>query len=432
MWRGCLAPAVLLGVASLACGQGGPPAVIARSAPPAQAAPAAGPVQLGRPLAIARAAAPEDGDPLRSAPQPRQPANDVRDLAWGSVEYLLWWVKDGPLPVPLVTTGNPAAGALAGTLGQPDTRVLFGRSGLDYGTFSGLRLTVGSWLDDGRCVGVEGRGFLLHSRTVRFSAASNAAGEPPLYLPAFNAATGREDSLIVADPLQQFSGGVSISSKTSLWGAEVNGLWNLDREAGFTLDLLGGFRYLGLNESLHLANVTQDLLLGTVTSLEDRFDTRNRFYGGQVGARAGFAFGLLSASVTGKLAMGPTRQTVNINGGVLQEGALAPTPGAFAGGFFTQPSNIGNRHRNHWSVVPELAAQLAYEFLPGFRAFVGYDFLYWTQVVRPGNQIDRVLNLSQSPVLGAGTLAGPARPAPRFDRSDFWAQGFTFGLMAQF
>src|SRR5262245_61953321 len=27
-------------------------------------------------------------------------------LLWIDAEYLLWWIKDGPLPVPLVTTGS--------------------------------------------------------------------------------------------------------------------------------------------------------------------------------------------------------------------------------------------------------------------------------------------------------------------------------------
>jgi hypothetical protein len=66
------------------------------------------------------------------------------------------------------------------------------------------------------------------------------------------------------------------------------------------------------------------------------------------------------------------------------------------------------------------------------RAFVGYDFLYWNQVVRPGNQVDRNINLSQSAVFGSGTLSGPATPAPLFGRSDFWAQGITFGLELRF
>src|SRR5581483_3249784 len=29
---------------------------------------------------------------------------------WARVDYLLWWVKNSPLPVPVVTTGDPRVG----------------------------------------------------------------------------------------------------------------------------------------------------------------------------------------------------------------------------------------------------------------------------------------------------------------------------------
>jgi hypothetical protein len=49
-------------------------------------------------------------------------------------------------------------------------------------------------------------------------------------------------------------------------------------------------------------------------------------------------------------------------------------------------------------------------------------------VVRPGNQIDRNINLTQSQFLGNGALTGQASPGPALSRTDFWAQGITFGL----
>src|SRR5580698_2208341 len=56
---------------------------------------------------------------------------------WGSAEYLLWWTKNAPLPVPIVTTGDPAVGfpALntAGAIGSNGTRVLLGDSNVNFG-----------------------------------------------------------------------------------------------------------------------------------------------------------------------------------------------------------------------------------------------------------------------------------------------------------
>jgi len=75
--------------------------------------------------------------------------------------------------------------------------------------------------------------------------------------------------------------------------------------------------------------------------------------------------------------------------------------------------------------------KLGYEIKRNTRAFVGYDITYWDEVVRPGDQINRRVNLSQNAVLdpnGLGRLVGPAQPAPLFTRSGFWAQGLNFGL----
>jgi hypothetical protein len=49
--------------------------------------------------------------------------------------------------------------------------------------------------------------------------------------------------------------------------------------------------------------------------------------------------------------------------------------------------------------------------------FAAYDFLYLSEVVRPGDQIDH--NLVPSPL-------------PIFNRTDFWAQGVSFGLEVKF
>ena len=68
--------------------------------------------------------------------------------------------------------------------------------------------------------------------------------------------------------------------------------------------------------------------------------------------------------------------------------------------------------------------------------YAGYSALYWNQVVRPGNQMDRGINLSQNQNpsfnTAGGGLVGPALPAPQFNRSDFWAQGGTFGVEFQY
>src|SRR5262249_29826934 len=139
----------------------------------------------------------------------------------------------------------------------------------------------------------------------------------------------------------------------------------------------------------------------------DQFGTRNQFYGGQVGGRLSWQSDRFSIDAAGKIALGATHQVVNIQGGSSQfalPGGFAPTPGVFLGGIYAQPTNIGRRTVNDFTVLPSLELKLGYQITQGIRAFIGYDFLYWNQVVRPGNQIDRNLNPTQSVLFGNGAL----------------------------
>jgi hypothetical protein len=355
---------------------------------------------------------------------------------WARAEYLLWWVKGPPIPFPLVTTGDPNTGFpgvnSAGAIDQPSTRVLFGGSNQSLDTFSGMRFTLGAWADSDQVFGVEGTGFVLERRASSFALASDAAGNPPLYLPAFNVQTQAERAVAISDPLRGFSGDVAVSSRLQLWGAELNGLVNLWRRSALDVSLLAGFRYADLKENFQLRNTTNDLLFFNTTVLNDHFDTRNQFYGGQVGSRLSWQGNRLSVDVTGTVALGGTHQIVNVQGDISQFGPGAFAPGKFAGGLFTQPTNIGRRSANDFTVLPAAGARLAYQVTPFLCLSVGYDFLYWNQVVRPGNQIDRNINQSQSPIFGGGALVGQAAPAPLFNRTDFWAHGVSVGVGARY
>jgi hypothetical protein len=345
---------------------------------------------------------------------------------WVEGGVLCWWVQDGPLAVPLVTTGDPAAAALAGAVGHSSTRVLFGGGDLDYGRSTGYRLTVGGWAGDAP-VGAEVSALWLDAESVAFFARSNGSGNPPLYIPVFNLATGGEGSVIVADPVAGFAGDVGVHGRSRLWGWEANGLAAVTRGA-VEFTLLAGFRYLELAESLSVQNNSTDLVQGTQTGMLDQFEATNRFYGGQLGGRVTASAGRWFAGLTYRVAAGATRQVVDV-AGVTRQAAAPPVPsGTFPGAVFTQPTNLGRRTECEFAAVPELNLRAGCQVAGCVRAFVGYDVLYWSRVVRPGEQIDRVLNPSQSPVFGTGSLTGPARPAALLNATDFVAQGFSAGL----
>ena len=88
------------------------------------------------------------------------------------------------------------------------------------------------------------------------------------------------------------------------------------------------------------------------------------------------------------------------------------------------PTNIGEFNRNVFSVVPEVGRNVGYQLTDHIRTFVGYNFLYWSNVIRPGDQIDRVIDINNIPrfvnVL-PGTIPAvfPPRPEARFNDTDF-------------
>jgi hypothetical protein len=191
---------------------------------------------------------------------------------------------------------------------------------LDFHTFSGVRSTLGSWLDSERTVGMEVSGVLLERRSVSFAAGSDALGNPPLYVPVINGATGALGSFTVADPLFGFTGSVGVTATTRFWGSELNGVFALGDDETRQTALLVGFRYVELDETLRLDNVTTDVLFAKTTTLEDRFRGRNQFYGGQLGARTGWARERWSLGLTGKLGLGVNHQTVVAAGSVTDAG----------------------------------------------------------------------------------------------------------------
>jgi hypothetical protein len=357
---------------------------------------------------------------------------DGSSRLWLQADFLLWFIKDGPLNVPLVTTGS-TSDTNPGALGQPHTQVLYGNSGLDYGAIPGGRFEMGYWFDSESRFGIEGGFFLLSQKNIGYSAFSNDSGSPVISVPFYNAQTHQEDQISAAFP-GSYAGGVVVNSSSVLGGADLNGCFNLVRSNGFHADLLAGFRFVDLREYLSLQ--TPDVSIGgaaaqasgTAYNTVDYFHTSNQFYGGQLGGRFGYRWDRLSVDFNASVALGSTYQSINIDGyGV----ATAPggSPQFSPGGIFAQPTNMGRYWAWDFAVVPEGELKFAYRVWRNVQVSFGYDFLYWSSVVRPGPQLNRDVNLSQNTLLGGtGTLAGPAQPVAPLTRGDFFAQGLTVGL----
>jgi hypothetical protein len=393
------------------------------------------------PVASSLMSQPDGVDPSESSPL-AEPA--PTQTIWFSAEYLLWWTSAAPNPVPLVTTfpaGTAALPgfALPGAIGGPGTQFVFGGESIDTGDRSGGRFTLGGWLNPQQTVGLEGSYFFIARRAVTQTVSSDAGGSPFLGMPFFDAGSATEKVFNIASP-GTVAGGAVLTVTSQLQGADLNALVKVPKNDPWRLDALVGVRYLNLSERLTFAQNGAGLPgsrnAGVVSSAVDDFTTHNNFYGGQIGARGEARLGILFLSATAKVALGDMNEVVRISGSTLANesgGVLVPTAQTTVGGFFTQRSNIGRYSRDEVCVVPEVDISPGVQLAQWARLFVGYTFLYASDVARPGTQIDHQINLSQQAAFRpGGILVGPARPAFSFSGSDYWAQGLNFGLQLRY
>jgi hypothetical protein len=359
-------------------------------------------------------------EPWRATDRHCVPAGEF----WLSAKYLLWAVRESRLP-PLVSTGPVG----------PGTAVLFGGSGADLGPFSGGRFTGGVWVNDEHDAGFEGSYFGLPQRSISFSGTS--AGGTPLALPFVNAVTGREDALLLAGPGR--AGTVTAYTSTQLQGAEATVVCDLAEECDYRVELLAGFRYLELADNLNSTAITAIARTAAVgagdqLTIVDEFDTRNHFYGGQAGVRGEYHWGAFFVSGALRVGLGDNVEKVVVGGSTTvvppRTGrARGPRAHVTSGGVLTEPSNIGEYNHDQFAAVLEKTLSVGYQINGHVRVLVGYDFLFWSDAVRAGNQIDRVVNPGAVRALfPVGRATGAAEPSFSFHETSFWAQGGTFGV----
>src|SRR5262249_37595923 len=127
-------------------------------------------------------------------------------------------------------------------------------------------------------------------------------------------------------------------------------------------------------------------------TLTDSFRTINNFYGIQIGTIAHKQWGPWSADVLLKVATGPTQSIVEATGSNNFGGAAPPNVG-----LLVNDSNRGRYAPNSWSVVPEIGLTLGYNINPYTRLHVGYTAIYWSNVLRPGQKIDPIIDQTKVP-----------------------------------
>ena len=352
---------------------------------------------------------------------------------WFLSEALLWWTKSSPMPVPLLTAGS-TADAIPGAIGQPGTTVLLGNDNISIPTRGGGRFTFGFTFDAEQTWGIEGTYFYLADASMGQSVFSNGStGSAFLGFPFYNPNKQAEDATPIALP-GAFAGQSVLALQTFLQGTDVNLMHSVSNSGGVRVDLIGGFRYINFEEDMKYTTDSPNIDPTNPGFFHtfDAFNVNNNFYGGQIGARASIDRARFFANATGKLAMGSTFEHVAVNGGTYTDiGGYASAPGAY----LSQPSNMGSTTHSQFAVVPEMNLNVGIRLVPWASIIVGYSFLYISSVARPGDQIDRVINPTQSSAITNNFptyLSGVARPGLNVHNTDFWAQGLNFALEFRF
>jgi Putative beta barrel porin-7 (BBP7) len=354
------------------------------------------------------------------------------DRSYLDIEWLLWGVKATKVNFPLVTAGPVGT---AGLIGQPDTVILFDNK-IDYGdAFNVLRLT-GGWWDRERVWGLELSGFIQEEKSAIDDFVQPLHPRPlsrfVLARPAIDALTGQPTSVLVAVP-DQFGGEVHVKSTLKMGGAEASILRSLMYCDTFKFNLLAGVRYVDHDESLKIVSRSTVPVgaLPDLIDISDEFAVRNQFFGGQIGFQSEFRRGRYFMDLIAKLGLGNMREELDVIG--FTNTSINATNTSTPGGFLALDSNIGHTAKDRFGVLGELTVKLGYQLTQRISAYVGYNFLGLSKVLRPGEQIDPVLNPTLIPVSSQfGIPFGPARPATLFKETEFWTQGATLGLSIRY
>jgi len=366
--------------------------------------------------------------PVPIAPAPKKAVGSRIDF---DLDFLFWTMNNQTSVPSLVTQA-----------GVQRPTILSGNSPFDYGVFPGFRIGGAYWLGEERTWGLTANGFYLGRQADTDTFSSDPAGNPALGRPFVVAGTGTAGNLAVSLP-GFASGSVTVDQTSELWGAEVNAALRCCECRFGRLTVLGGFRYIDLMETLEISQTTNlfpgsqqpfggNTVVGPATlQIQDIFETRNQFYGPQFGLQNDFVHGRWVASVTGKIAMGTIHEVIDIRGQSIAVPVGTRVGVIGAGGVLAQPSNVGRYVNDEFAVVPEVGVKVGYKLNDRWTSTIGYNFLYVSHVLRPGNQIDPVVSAGQIVANQAFTGIGN-RPTPTFNSTDFWAQGISFGLTYQY
>jgi hypothetical protein len=349
-------------------------------------------------------------------------------------DYVAWIIPNREQPVALASSSSGTA-----TIGEEH---------LDRHVQSGARVALGYWLTQADsfmpggimpCLGVETRFLAVGQRSVGF----NDAASSVIARPFFDLNDEQQSAVIVAAP-GLASGAISATAQDRLWGAEAN-VWKMlyfdYPTTTYSIEATVGMRYLDFDESFSVTRFSQyvsnpqnipayNFLAGSTIHEQESFAARNQFWGGQIGVRGRLIFeSAFVVSGTFQLALGTTNETITIQGSQTRT-LPGGTSVTYPGGLLALPSNIGTFERNKFTQVPVFDLNVACPVSNHLTVSLGFNALYWSRLVRPESQADRVVDITQIPNYPAAVgvmSSGQQRPVVPFNQSNLWLVGLLVG-----
>lgn len=354
---------------------------------------------------------------------------------WLSGEYLLGFTRAATAPS-VVTSGPVSSGGIVGLSGTQQ----LSSSSPKFDGVSGARFSGGVWLDSCRAYGFEWSVFFL-PRQQSTSTYQAGPGEV-LARPFFDTLFNIENSRLISSP-GLFAGSAESTYRTYFWGGELGSRLRVIETPTFSLEQLFHFRYYELEESFTTQDTSTAVGGGVVAfngqvflpparvRVNDSYTILNRFYGGSAGVRAIWTPGRWEVRLDGRMGVGAVEQSVTVDGRTSLENV--PVPTSTQPGFYTSAQNVGVFRQYRLSLAPDVQARVGYRVTDWLMVTAGYQFLYMTNVARPGDLVDRRLNSARIPSSQTFGAAAPvARELPAYDSRDFWMHGFSAGLMLTF
>jgi hypothetical protein len=342
---------------------------------------------------------------------------------WTEVDFLLWWRKGRFFP-PLVTT-QPNDAIL------PTATILFGGQRVDESPRPGGRVELGVWLGPCARFGLGGSFLALADAPVNFSITD--ADFSLFGRPFTNAATGTQTAQLIASDVAnpQTTGQLDLRSTSEVLVSDAFARWAIWRGCGHRLDFLAGYQFARIDEDLRIDTFTQTT--GTIfptLAVTDVFSMRNEFHGGHFGLLGQYQFGRVGLELRAKFAFGNMRETATISGHRISQTAAAARFEANRGLLAMDVTNGGVHVQDDFSYMQDVGVKLSYCPVERLRVSLGYSLLYWSSVLRPGNQIDLLVDpnlLTNNPPVG-----NEVHPAFQFNPKGMYVHGLNVGIEYNF